>query len=101
MSTALKVLTSPRFDKWLYELRDPIGSAAINLRIERAKQGNLGQWRAVGEGVCEMKIDVGPGYRTYFVRRGKVVVVLLCGGNKTTQQRDIKLAQQMAGELED
>lgn len=48
-----------------------------------------------------MKIDVGPSYHTYFVRRGKIVLVLLCGGNKTTQQRDIKLAQQMAGELED
>ncbi|GAA5245608.1 hypothetical protein BMMON3_04270 [Burkholderia mallei] len=71
-SRMFKVLTPPQFDKWLDGLRDPVGSAAINLRIERAKLGNLGQWRAVGDGVNEMKIDVGPGYRAYFVRRGQV-----------------------------
>ncbi|RKU01839.1 addiction module antitoxin RelB [Burkholderia sp. Nafp2/4-1b] len=96
-----KVLTTPQFDVWLDALHDPIGSAAINLRIERAKLGNLGHWRAVGEGVCEMKIDVGPGYRAYFVRRGKIVIVLLCGGDKATQSKDIKRAKQIAGELED
>ncbi|WP_058035156.1 type II toxin-antitoxin system RelE/ParE family toxin [Burkholderia pseudomallei] len=96
-----KVLTPPQFDKWLDGLRDPVGSAAINLRIERAKLGNLGQWRAVCDGVNEMKIDVGPGYRAYFVRRGKIIVVVLCGGDKSTQKKDIKLAKQIAGELED
>lgn len=100
-SRMFKVLTTPQFDKWLDGLRDPVGSAAINLRIERAKLGNLGQWRAVGDGVNEMKIDVGPGYRAYFVRRGKIIVVVLCGGDKSTQKKDIKLAKQIAGELED
>ncbi|KWF62416.1 type II toxin-antitoxin system RelE/ParE family toxin [Burkholderia multivorans] len=96
-----KVLTTPQFDDWLDGLRDPVGSAAISLRIERAKLGNLGHWRAVGDGVCEMKIDVGPGYRAYFVRRGKILVIVLCGGDKATQKKDIKLAKQIAGELED
>jgi putative addiction module killer protein len=91
----------PQFDEWLDEVRDPIASAAINVRIERAKLGNLGYWRAVGEGICEMKIDVGLGYRAYFVRRGKIIVVLLCGGDKSTQKKDIKLAKKLAGELED
>ncbi|PXX38100.1 putative addiction module killer protein [Burkholderia pyrrocinia] len=96
-----KVLTTPQFDEWLDGLRDPVGCAAINLRIERAKLGNLGQWRAVGDGVNEMKIDVGPGYRAYFVRRGKIIVVVLCGGDKSTQKKDIRVAKQIAGELED
>ncbi|RQZ16647.1 type II toxin-antitoxin system RelE/ParE family toxin [Burkholderia sp. Bp9031] len=96
-----RVLTTPQFDKWLDGLRDPVGSAAINLRLERAKLGNLGQWRAIGDGVNEMKIDVGPGYRAYFVRRGKIIVVVLCGGDKSTQKKDIKTAKQIAAELED
>ncbi|WP_341772025.1 type II toxin-antitoxin system RelE/ParE family toxin [Burkholderia pseudomallei] len=66
-----------------------------------SRLGNLGQWRAVCDGVNEMKIDVGPGYRAYFVRRGKIIVVVLCGGDKSTQKKDIKLAKQIAGELED
>ncbi|WP_338859965.1 type II toxin-antitoxin system RelE/ParE family toxin [Mycetohabitans rhizoxinica] len=96
-----KVLTTLQFDEWLDEVRAPVASAAINVRIERAKLDNLGYWRAVGEGVCEMKIDVGLGYRAYFVRRGKIIVVLLCGGDKSTQKKDIKLAKKLAGELED
>ncbi|CBW75561.1 Hypothetical cytosolic protein [Mycetohabitans rhizoxinica HKI 454] len=100
-SVMFKILTTPQFDEWLDEVRAPVASAAINVRIERAKLDNLGYWRAVGEGVCEMKIDVGLGYRAYFVRRGKIIVVLLCGGDKSTQKKNIKLAKKLAGELED
>ncbi|TKC83475.1 type II toxin-antitoxin system RelE/ParE family toxin [Trinickia terrae] len=95
------ILRTPQFDEWLDKLRDPVASAAINIRIERARLGNLGNWKAVGDGVCEMTVDVGQGYRAYFVQRGKIIIVLLCGGNKSTQQKDIKLAKQLAGELED
>jgi putative addiction module killer protein len=96
-----KILRTLQFDEWLEKLRDPVASAAINIRIERARLGNLGNWKAVGEGVCEMKIDVGQGYRAYFVQRGTVIIVLLCGGNKSTQSKDIKLARKLASELED
>nr|WP_174769785.1 type II toxin-antitoxin system RelE/ParE family toxin [Paraburkholderia bonniea] len=95
------ILRTSEFDAWLDKLRDPVASAAINIRIERARLGNLGNWKAVGEGVCEMKIDVGQGYRAYFVQRGQIIVVLLCGGSKSTQQKDIKLAKKLAGELEE
>lgn len=95
------ILRTDQFDRWLAGLRDPIASAAINIRIERARLGNLGTWRALSEGLCEMKIDVGQGYRVYFVQRGSVLVVLLCGGDKSTQDRDIKVARKLADELEE
>ncbi len=95
------ILRTHQFDGWLSGLRDPVASAAINIRIERARLGNLGNWKALGEGLGEMKIDVGQGYRVYFVQRGRVLVVLLCGGDKSSQDRDIKLARKLAGELED
>ncbi|WP_409978067.1 type II toxin-antitoxin system RelE/ParE family toxin [Pseudomonas sp. C9-3] len=69
-------------------------------RLERIRSGHFGDIRSVGIGVSEIRLDVGPGYRVYFTRRGDVLILLLCGGDKTSQQRDIKLAQQLAGAIE-
>ncbi|MCJ1885070.1 type II toxin-antitoxin system RelE/ParE family toxin [Pseudomonas sp. LA21] len=88
------------FGRWLAELRDVQGKVALLRRLERIRSGNLGDVRSVGVGVSELRLDIGPGYRVYFTRRGNVVIVLLCGGDKSSQQRDIKLAQQLAGEIE-
>lgn len=77
-----------------------VARARIARRIDRLRVGNSGDVKPVGSGVSEMRIDHGPGYRVYFVQRGPVVVVLLCGGDKRTQDRDIKHAIEMAAELE-
>lgn len=95
------LLRSDRFNTWLVNLRDGKAKARIIVRIERAEKGNFGDCQPVGEGVSEMRIDVGAGYRVYFVRRGLVVYFLLCGGDKSSQQRDIEQAKQMAQQLED
>lgn len=89
------------FAKWFAALRDATAKARIAVRIRRLSLGNPGDVRPVGEGLSELRIDHGPGYRVYFVRRGDVVVVLLCGGDKRTQERDIAEAKAMARDLED
>jgi putative addiction module killer protein len=89
------------FSKWLTALRDGVARARIAVRIQRLAMGNAGDAKPVGEGVSELRIDHGPGYRVYFVRRGAVVIVLLCGGDKRSQTRDIKAAKAMAKELGD
>jgi len=89
------------FSKWLSGLRDSVARARIAARIRRLALGNPGDVRPVGEGVSELRVDHGPGYRVYFVQRGTVLVVLLCGGDKRTQGRDIRTAKTMATELED
>jgi putative addiction module killer protein len=81
-------------------LRDARARGRIVMRIDRLADGNPGDVRPVGDGVSEMRIDYGPGYRVYFVRRGETLTVLLCGGDKATQARDIALANRLAGELE-
>ena len=93
-------LRTPEFDAWLKALRDPIGKARIVARIRSAEQGNFGDCEPVGEGISEMRIHAGPGYRVYYCRRGEVVYLLLCGGNKTTQQRDIRQAKALLQSLE-
>jgi putative addiction module killer protein len=85
-----------RFARWLDGLRDVRGRARILARIERLAAGNPGDVAPVGEGVSEMRIDVGPGYRVYFTRRGRTLIVLLAGGNKQTQAVDIRAALQLA-----
>ena len=85
-----------RFARWLDGLRDLRGRARIQARIERLAAGHPGDVAPVGEGVSEMRIDVGPGYRVYFTRRGRTVIVLLAGGNKQTQGADIRAALRMA-----
>lgn len=89
-------LRSDEFDAWLAALKDSIGRARIIHRIRAAETGNFGDCQPVGEGVSEMRIHVGPGYRLYFMQRGEVVYLLLLGGDKSSQKRDIKQALEMA-----
>lgn len=86
-------LTTSEFDTWLSGLRDPIAKARIAIRIRSAEQGNFGDCEPVGDGISEMRIHVGAGYRLYYTRRGEVVYLLLCGGDKSSQKRDIKHAK--------
>ncbi|WP_414440975.1 type II toxin-antitoxin system RelE/ParE family toxin [Burkholderia sp. 22PA0106] len=95
------LLRSNEFTEWLSGLRDQRGRGRIATRLISAQLGNFGEYRVLAEGVCEMKIDVGPGYRVYYVRRGDVVYVLLCGGDKSTQDKDIRRAIRMARELKE
>jgi putative addiction module killer protein len=87
------------FDQWLRNLQDRKGRARILARLESARLGNLGDVKAVGDGVREMRLDVGPGYRVYFALRGRVLLLLLCGGNKSTQARDIAKARRILRDL--
>jgi putative addiction module killer protein len=88
------------FSRWLRAMRDLKARAAIIRRLDRVRDGNLGDVKRVGGGVSEMRLDVGPGYRLYFMRRGNAVILLLCGGDKSSQVRDIELAKRLAGEIE-
>jgi putative addiction module killer protein len=81
------------FDQWLRNLQDRKGLARILARLESAQLGNLGDVKAVGGGIREMRVHVGPGYRVYFVQTGRVLLLLLCGGDKSTQVRDIAKAR--------
>lgn len=87
------------FVKWLDGLRDLRARARIQARIKRLADGNPGDVRSVGEGVSELKIDYGPGYRVYYVSRGRELIILLAGGEKKTQPRDIKIALDLARNL--
>lgn len=87
---------SEEFDAWLSNLKDKVGRARIILRIRSAEHGNFGDCEPVGEGVFEMRVHFGPGYRAYFTRRAKAVYLLLLGGDKSSQKRDIKRAIKMA-----
>ena len=89
-------LRSNEFDAWLASLKDKVGRARIVHRIRAAEYGNFGDCETVGNGVSEMRVHFGPGYRVYFTRRGETVYLLLLGGNKSSQQRDIKHAIEMA-----
>ncbi|HQL80465.1 MAG TPA: type II toxin-antitoxin system RelE/ParE family toxin [Verrucomicrobiota bacterium] len=82
------------FDEWLRDLGDANAVARVLARLGRVRRGSLGDCKPVGEGVSELRVDYGPGYRVYFGQKGQTLVILLCGGNKRTQDRDIRLAQQ-------
>jgi putative addiction module killer protein len=84
------------FDRWLSDLRDRRAQARIISRIDQLSQGNPGHAKSVGEGVSEMKIDTGPGYRVYYKQTGKTIIVILCAGDKSSQNRDIEKAKQIA-----
>ncbi|MEB3178336.1 MAG: type II toxin-antitoxin system RelE/ParE family toxin [Nostocaceae cyanobacterium] len=82
------------FAEWLDSLRDIQAIDKIEKRLKRVQLGNIGNYRSVGEGVCELKIDYGPGYRVYFGQIGSVIILLLCGGDKSTQEKDILKAKE-------
>lgn len=93
-------LRSEEFGTWLAALKDKIGRARVIHRLRSAEHGNFGDCESVGEGISEMPIHTGPGYRVYYTRRGEVVYLLLLGGDKSTQKRDIKRAIEMARTLD-
>ena len=96
-----EVRQTPVFRRWLERLADRRAVERIAQRIVRLQAGLMGDARPVGEGVSELRVDYGPGYRVYFVRRGGHLVILLCGGDKASQARDITRARGLARELED
>lgn len=95
----IEVSQTEVFAKWLLRLRDIRARARIQARIDRMELGNFGNAKPVGEGVSEMKINYGPGYRVYFVRRGSELVILLAGGDKSSQSKDIRKALDLARNL--
>ena len=90
------VITTQVFREWLHRLKDERGRMAILRRISRVEQGNFGDHKPVGEGVHELRVPVGPGYRVYYLQTGEAIYVLLVGGDKSSQRRDIATAKQMA-----
>ena len=97
----IDLVRSATFDHWLSGLRDRRAVARITARMDRLAGGNPGDVEPVGEGVSELRINYGPGYRVYFMQRGAVLIILLCGGDKSTQSRDIKLAKELAKQWKD
>ena len=95
------IIKSATFDRWLKKLRDPRARARIEMRIRRLGLDNPGDVQPIGNGLSEMRIDYGPGYRVYYLQQRSVLVVLLCGGDKSTQQNDIKKAKEIAAEWND
>jgi len=94
----IEVRQTVTFTAWLTGLRDIGAKAAILARLNRVRAGNLGDAKFF-DGIGELRLNTGPGYRLYFVRRGNALIVLLCGGNKSTQKRDIVTAKALAGEI--
>jgi putative addiction module killer protein len=95
----IKVHQTETYANWFRKLRDRQAKARILVRLRRLSLGNPGDVAPVGKGVSEMRIHFGPGYRIYFMERDKALVILLAGGDKSTQQRDIERAQELAGEV--
>jgi putative addiction module killer protein len=95
----MEVRQTDTYARWFDGLRDRQARGRIDVRIRRLSLGNPGDVRPVGEGVSELRIDYGPGYRVYFVQRGETLVILLAGGDKHTQEKDIKKALELAREL--
>lgn len=95
----IEVRQTDVFARWLVGLGDSRARTRVNARIRRLSLGNAGDVRPVGEGVSEMRVDYGPGYRVYFVQRGSALVILLAGGDKRTQDRDIATALELARTL--
>lgn len=95
------VRQTEEFVEWLDELQDKRAQIRIVARLRQIEAGNLGDWQAIEGGVSELRVHHGPGYRLYFTRRGKVIVVLLNAGDKSTQKRDIRRALKIAAEIGD
>jgi len=95
----IKIRKTEVFSKWLNNLKDIRARARILVRVERLASGNPGNVKPVGEGISELRIDYGPGYRVYYKKHGQKVIILLAGGDKSTQSRDIKTALNLARNL--
>ena len=91
-----KIFQTEKYKKWFKKLRDNFAKQNITWRIERMRNGNFGNSKSVGDGIFELKIDVGKGYRVYFMNKGEKIIILLVGGDKSTQDADIKAAKEMA-----
>jgi putative addiction module killer protein len=98
--SAVEVRSTERFEAWFEDLYDPRARLRIQVRIDRLASGNPGLHRVLPGGVRELKIDYGPGYRVYYTRRNRELILLLCGGNKGSQQHDIDTAVALAADLE-
>ena len=95
------IYTTEVFDGWFDSLRDKQAARRIQARIDRAEEGNFGDHKSVGAGVSEMRIHHGPGFRLYFTHRGMEIVILLAGGDKSSQAKDIQIAQELARQLKE
>lgn len=95
----IEIRRTKYFAQWLSGLRDHRARGRIEARIDRLRRGNPGDVKPVGSGVSEMRVDYGPGYRVYFVQQGSTLIVLLAGGDKSTQARDIQAAHDLARQL--
>ena len=94
-----EVRQTKEFSKWLKKLKDALAKVAIVRRLDRMEEGNFGDSKSVGSGVFELRVDVGKGYRVYFTNKNNRIVILLVGGDKSTQEEDIKTAKKMAEEV--
>lgn len=97
----LEIRQTETFRKWFSDLKDINARTKILVRIRRLSLGNAGDVEPVGNGISELRIRYGPGYRVYFTKKNQIVLIILCGGNKASQQRDIKLAKDMVSSLEE
>ncbi|WP_319781839.1 type II toxin-antitoxin system RelE/ParE family toxin [Oceanisphaera sp. IT1-181] len=91
-----EIIESNVFKKWLSNLRDRSARVRILQRLDRLQAGNAGDTKPIGDGLSELRIDCGPGYRVYYMQKGPIVVILLCGGDKRDQNRDIAMAKELA-----
>lgn len=92
----IELVQTDEFETWLKKLKDVRGKARILRRLDHLAQGNPGDVRPIGKGLSELRLDVGPGYRVYYAQDGDALILLLCGGDKSTQQKDIDLAHELA-----
>ena len=92
----MRVQMTEEYRDWINSLKDRVGRARVQVRVDRLVHGNPGQHRVLTDGVCELKVDFGPGYRVYYTERAGVLIVLLAGGDKSSQQQDIRTAISLA-----
>ena len=97
----IQIQQTEAYVEWFSELRDRVARARIDIHIRRLSLGNPGDAKPVGDGVSKLRVDHGPGYRVYFIQRGEVVIVLLAGGDKSTQDKDIRTAKALAKDLKE
>jgi putative addiction module killer protein len=97
----MEIRQTTTYEKWFEALKDRNARMRINIRIRRLASGNPGDVKPVGNGISEIRINYGPGYRVYLIQKGNRIIILLCGGDKSTQSRDIKKAQELMEHLEE